>query len=166
MRFIADMASDFMNDNRILLFFLIPIYFGLIIALFPVATKGFSCFLTPYPVSQNICNRRSNLQHSPVTARFSLFRTAEAWQQNPSPLRLTSNNPQNLQTQQYSPVLMSRFIGTGQCIGCRFCEIHCPDFAITVSERQLKRRKGDAFIQREDEIARMRMIVGASLVGR
>ncbi|HIP82903.1 MAG TPA: 2-ketoglutarate oxidoreductase subunit delta [Desulfocapsa sulfexigens] len=21
------------------------------------------------------------------------------------------------------------------CIGCRFCEIHCPDFAITVKER-------------------------------
>ncbi|WYD81741.1 MAG: 4Fe-4S binding protein [Candidatus Electrothrix gigas] len=21
------------------------------------------------------------------------------------------------------------------CIGCRFCEMHCPDFAITVSER-------------------------------
>ncbi|RLB43022.1 MAG: 2-ketoglutarate oxidoreductase subunit delta [Deltaproteobacteria bacterium] len=21
------------------------------------------------------------------------------------------------------------------CIGCRFCEIHCPDFAITVIER-------------------------------
>jgi 2-oxoglutarate ferredoxin oxidoreductase subunit delta len=31
-----------------------------------------------------------------------------------------------------------------QCIGCRFCEIHCPDFAITVSDRQLKRRKDDA----------------------
>ena len=22
------------------------------------------------------------------------------------------------------------------CIGCRFCEIHCPDFAITVKERE------------------------------
>jgi 2-oxoglutarate ferredoxin oxidoreductase subunit delta len=21
------------------------------------------------------------------------------------------------------------------CIGCRFCELHCPDFAITVKER-------------------------------
>ena len=21
------------------------------------------------------------------------------------------------------------------CIGCRFCELHCPDFAITVTER-------------------------------
>lgn len=30
-----------------------------------------------------------------------------------------------------------------QCIGCRFCEIHCPDFAITVSERRPKRRKED-----------------------
>jgi 2-oxoglutarate ferredoxin oxidoreductase subunit delta len=31
-----------------------------------------------------------------------------------------------------------------QCIGCRFCEMHCPDFAITVSERRPKRRKDDA----------------------
>ena len=30
------------------------------------------------------------------------------------------------------------------CIGCRFCETHCPDFAITVSERKPKRRKDDA----------------------
>ena len=22
------------------------------------------------------------------------------------------------------------------CIGCRFCELHCPDFAITVVERE------------------------------
>ncbi|ADW17914.1 2-ketoglutarate oxidoreductase subunit delta [Desulfobulbus propionicus DSM 2032] len=29
------------------------------------------------------------------------------------------------------------------CIGCRFCETHCPDFAITVSERQPRRRKDD-----------------------
>lgn len=30
-----------------------------------------------------------------------------------------------------------------KCIGCRFCELHCPDFAITVSERGPKRRKED-----------------------
>nr|WP_035246180.1 4Fe-4S binding protein [Desulfogranum mediterraneum] len=30
-----------------------------------------------------------------------------------------------------------------KCIGCRFCEIHCPDFAITVSESRPKRRKDD-----------------------
>jgi len=24
------------------------------------------------------------------------------------------------------------------CIGCRFCELHCPDFAITVKEREQK----------------------------
>ncbi|MGE4561128.1 MAG: ferredoxin family protein [Desulfobulbus sp.] len=30
-----------------------------------------------------------------------------------------------------------------KCIGCRFCEMHCPDFAITVSERGPKRRKDD-----------------------
>jgi 2-oxoglutarate ferredoxin oxidoreductase subunit delta len=30
-----------------------------------------------------------------------------------------------------------------KCIGCRFCELHCPDFAITVSERRPKRRKED-----------------------
>jgi 2-oxoglutarate ferredoxin oxidoreductase subunit delta len=23
-----------------------------------------------------------------------------------------------------------------ECIGCRFCELHCPDFAITVQEKQ------------------------------
>jgi 2-oxoglutarate ferredoxin oxidoreductase subunit delta len=32
---------------------------------------------------------------------------------------------------------------TDHCVGCRFCEIHCPDFAITVSERKPKRRKND-----------------------
>lgn len=32
---------------------------------------------------------------------------------------------------------------TDDCIGCRFCEIHCPDFAITVSSRRPKRRKDD-----------------------
>ncbi|WP_457574654.1 4Fe-4S dicluster domain-containing protein [Desulfolithobacter sp.] len=31
-----------------------------------------------------------------------------------------------------------------RCVGCRFCEIHCPDFAITVSTRTPKRRKNDA----------------------
>lgn len=30
-----------------------------------------------------------------------------------------------------------------RCVGCRFCEMHCPDFAITVSDRQPKRRKND-----------------------
>ncbi|GAB4341610.1 MAG: hypothetical protein Kow0089_16100 [Desulfobulbaceae bacterium] len=30
-----------------------------------------------------------------------------------------------------------------KCIGCRFCEMHCPDFAITVEERTPKRRKTD-----------------------
>ncbi len=29
------------------------------------------------------------------------------------------------------------------CIGCRFCEVHCPDFAITVCDRQPRRRKDD-----------------------
>jgi 2-oxoglutarate ferredoxin oxidoreductase subunit delta len=29
------------------------------------------------------------------------------------------------------------------CTGCRFCEKHCPDFAITVDERMPKRRKTD-----------------------
>jgi 2-oxoglutarate ferredoxin oxidoreductase subunit delta len=31
-----------------------------------------------------------------------------------------------------------------KCIGCRFCETHCPDFAITVNERRPKRRREDA----------------------
>jgi len=26
------------------------------------------------------------------------------------------------------------------CIGCRFCEIHCPDFAITIKSRHPERR--------------------------
>lgn len=29
------------------------------------------------------------------------------------------------------------------CIGCLFCEVHCPDFAITVKERYPDRRKDD-----------------------
>ena len=27
------------------------------------------------------------------------------------------------------------------CIGCRFCEFHCPDFAINIDERYPDRRK-------------------------
>lgn len=27
------------------------------------------------------------------------------------------------------------------CIGCRFCELHCPDFAITIGQRYLDRRR-------------------------
>jgi 2-oxoglutarate ferredoxin oxidoreductase subunit delta len=30
-----------------------------------------------------------------------------------------------------------------KCTGCRFCEMHCPDFAITVEEKTPKRRKTD-----------------------
>jgi 2-oxoglutarate ferredoxin oxidoreductase subunit delta len=30
-----------------------------------------------------------------------------------------------------------------KCVGCRFCEIHCPDFAITVTERKPRRRRND-----------------------
>ncbi len=29
------------------------------------------------------------------------------------------------------------------CTGCRFCEMHCPDFAITVEVRNPQRRKTD-----------------------
>ncbi|XOF34739.1 MAG: 4Fe-4S dicluster domain-containing protein [Candidatus Electrothrix sp. YB6] len=29
------------------------------------------------------------------------------------------------------------------CIGCRFCEMHCPDFAVTVSERIVYGRRAD-----------------------
>ncbi|MEN8188992.1 MAG: 4Fe-4S binding protein [Thermodesulfobacteriota bacterium] len=28
-----------------------------------------------------------------------------------------------------------------KCVGCRFCEIHCPDFAITVKQRYPDRRR-------------------------
>ncbi|MBW1767353.1 MAG: 4Fe-4S binding protein [Deltaproteobacteria bacterium] len=27
------------------------------------------------------------------------------------------------------------------CIGCRFCELHCPDFAITIIERQTEKEE-------------------------
>jgi len=30
------------------------------------------------------------------------------------------------------------------CSGCRFCELHCPDFAITIRKRFIDRRKSDA----------------------
>ena len=29
------------------------------------------------------------------------------------------------------------------CIGCRFCEIHCPDFAITITDRYPDRRQSN-----------------------
>lgn len=28
-----------------------------------------------------------------------------------------------------------------ECIGCQFCEMHCPDFAITIEERHPERRR-------------------------
>lgn len=30
-----------------------------------------------------------------------------------------------------------------ECTGCRNCEIHCPDFAITIKKRHPERRKSD-----------------------
>ena len=30
-----------------------------------------------------------------------------------------------------------------ECNGCRFCELHCPDFAITIKERYPDRRRRD-----------------------
>jgi 2-oxoglutarate ferredoxin oxidoreductase subunit delta len=30
-----------------------------------------------------------------------------------------------------------------ECIGCRFCELHCPDFAITIRKRFVDRRKAN-----------------------
>ncbi|MCK5069234.1 MAG: 4Fe-4S binding protein [Desulfocapsa sp.] len=30
-----------------------------------------------------------------------------------------------------------------ECIGCRFCEIHCPDFAITIKARHPERRESN-----------------------
>ena len=35
-------------------------------------------------------------------------------------------------------------VDADRCNGCRFCEHHCPDFAITVEIRVPKRRKTDA----------------------
>ena len=34
-------------------------------------------------------------------------------------------------------------IDADRCMGCRFCELHCPDFAITVTDRRPRRRKDD-----------------------
>jgi len=34
-------------------------------------------------------------------------------------------------------------LNADRCTGCRFCEIHCPDFAITVENRVPRRRKSD-----------------------
>ena len=31
-----------------------------------------------------------------------------------------------------------------ECIGCRFCELRCPDFAITVKERDTESEKGES----------------------
>jgi len=30
-----------------------------------------------------------------------------------------------------------------ECIGCRFCELHCPDFAITIKERDKDFRRNE-----------------------
>ncbi len=30
------------------------------------------------------------------------------------------------------------------CVGCRFCEQHCPDFAITITERKVNDKGGQA----------------------
>ena len=32
-------------------------------------------------------------------------------------------------------------INADDCIGCNFCEQHCPDFAISIEERMLFRRR-------------------------
>jgi len=31
-----------------------------------------------------------------------------------------------------------------ECIGCRFCELHCPDFAITIKERDKDLRRNES----------------------
>lgn len=36
-----------------------------------------------------------------------------------------------------------RMIDADKCTGCRFCEIHCPDFAITVLDRVPGKKKTD-----------------------
>ena len=36
---------------------------------------------------------------------------------------------------------MPVIIDPDACTGCRFCEYHCPDFALSIHERYLDRRK-------------------------
>jgi 2-oxoglutarate ferredoxin oxidoreductase subunit delta len=31
-----------------------------------------------------------------------------------------------------------------ECVGCRFCELHCPDFAITVKERNQGKKENSS----------------------
>jgi 2-oxoglutarate ferredoxin oxidoreductase subunit delta len=38
------------------------------------------------------------------------------------------------------------------CINCGFCELHCPDFAISVTPREISRRKTDAYGDARDEV--------------
>ncbi len=38
---------------------------------------------------------------------------------------------------------LPRVIDSDRCVGCRFCEIHCPDMAVTVQEEKPRRRRND-----------------------
>jgi len=31
----------------------------------------------------------------------------------------------------------------GECVNCGFCELHCPDFAVSVTPKEVSRRKTD-----------------------
>lgn len=41
-----------------------------------------------------------------------------------------------------------------KCINCGWCEIRCPDFAITVEKRARGSKKGEERIERRDETAK------------
>ena len=40
-----------------------------------------------------------------------------------------------------------------ECVNCGFCELHCPDFAVSVTPKEISRRKTDARLDPRVEAA-------------